>query len=104
MTSEWAPPELQDREPTAESELLAAMSLVRAQITALPGDDFAGRYALERRLDDLRTRLHEATADDLEAANDEWAERAGRKGEHTQNVDALEAMARMMPSQGAGGT
>ena len=99
MTSEWAPPGSTEPEPD-ESELLAQIGELRARADALPSNEFATRFALEKQLDELRARLHELTAGELEAASDEWAERAGRKGEHEQNVAALEAMARMMPGEG----
>ncbi|MEM9465583.1 MAG: hypothetical protein AAGA90_09420 [Actinomycetota bacterium] len=83
----------------SETELLAEIGSLRAQADALPSNDFAGRYALESRIDALRAQLHEATADQLDAAGDEWAERAGRKGEHAQNVAAREAMTRSMPGE-----
>ena len=99
MTSEWAPPD-SDEPSMNEEELLAEIASLRAQADALSSDEFATRYALETKIASLRAQLHEATADQLEAAGDEWAERAGRKGEHAQNVEALEAMARMMPGEG----
>ncbi|MEM9465584.1 MAG: hypothetical protein AAGA90_09425 [Actinomycetota bacterium] len=73
------------------------------ELAALDPADFAQRFRLSMRGDELRNELRHLQADALASATAEWAERAGRKGEHAQNVEALEAMARMMPSQGAGG-
>lgn len=112
MTSEWAPPGHDD--PWVDDELKALrmtdpnaarrreISLIQEAVDRLPSDDFAARFALQSRADRIRAALHEDLADELDAANDDWAERAGRKGEHAQNVDALEAMARSMIGESGG--
>ncbi|MEO0493122.1 MAG: hypothetical protein AAF081_06875 [Actinomycetota bacterium] len=97
MSLEWAPPELRAqllagevddledlRSVDPNAALLRELSMVQELIATLPSDDFASRYRLETRADEVRAALHEATADELEAAADEWSERAGRKGEHEE--------------------
>lgn len=102
MTSEWAPPGDDDASVMDDTAMLAEMNTLRARIDALPSNEFATRFALEKQLDELRNRLHESTADQLEAAGDEWAERAGRKGEHAEDTEAMKARARIMPAAGGG--
>ncbi|MEO0493121.1 MAG: hypothetical protein AAF081_06870 [Actinomycetota bacterium] len=99
MTSEWAPPELPETEGV-EAELLQQIAALRRRTDELPNDDFATRFALEKQLDELRRQLHDATADQLDEAQDEWAERAGRKGEHAElSREELAARARIMPGE-----
>ena len=70
--------------PMTADELRTALATNEAAIDALASDDFAGRFELEKKSDELRAQLHDLIADDLDDASDEWAERAGRKGEHEQ--------------------
>ena len=65
-------------------ELRNALAQNEAAIDALGDDDFAGRFALEKKSDELRGQLHDLIGDDLDEASDGRAERAGRKGEHEQ--------------------
>ena len=65
-------------------ELRNALAANEAALGALASDDFAGRFALHAKSDELRSQLHDLIADDLNEASSEWAERAGRKGEHAQ--------------------
>ena len=65
-------------------ELRNALAANEAALGALASDDFAGRFALQAKSDELRSQLHDLIADDLNEASSEWAERAGRKGEHEQ--------------------
>lgn len=55
-----------------------------AATAALAPGDYSGRFTLEKKGDELRTRLHDLIADELDEASAEWAARAGRKGEHEQ--------------------
>lgn len=84
-------------------DLRTALAQNEAAIDALADDDFAGRFALEKKSDELRGQLHDLIADDLDDATDEWAERAGRKGEHEQPDPEVYA-AMMVKNPAAGGT
>ena len=81
-------------------ELRTELAANQAALDALEGDDFAGRFRLERRGDELRAALHDLIEDDLDEASDEWAERAGRKGEHAQ--PDVEVYRGAMPGADAG--
>lgn len=65
-------------------EVLAAINHTDAAIAALPSDDFAARFQLQTKGDELRARLRELKADELDAAADEWAERAAMKNDHEE--------------------
>ena len=74
------------------------------RIRALPDDAFEEKHALSSEQDACRRRLRELLSDDLDAASDEWAERAGHKGAHS--VDGAEqagAAKVVSPGEGAGG-
>ncbi len=53
------------------------------ELRALPNDAFAQKHMLRTEQDGLRTELRSLLGDDLDAASTGWAERAGRKGEHS---------------------
>lgn len=80
-------------------ELRNALAANEAALGALASDDFAGRFALQAKSDELRSELHDLIADDLNEASSEWAERAGRKGEHEQ--PDLEVYAAVMNKNGS---
>ena len=65
-------------------ELRTELAANQAALDALDADDFAGRFRLEQRGDELRSALHDLIEDELDEASGAWAERAGRKGEHQQ--------------------
>ncbi len=53
------------------------------ELRALPDGAFAQKHTLRTEQDSLRTELRSLIGDELRAASDDWAERAGRKGEHS---------------------
>lgn len=68
---------------------------------ALPADDLAGRHAILQAIDDLRRMLRDGYADSIAAVRAQWTDRAGRKGGHEVDYEAIAGMVRsMMPSQG----
>ena len=68
---------------------------------ALPPTDIAARHALLEATDGLRAILRDGHADQIHAVREGWEARAGRKGEHEVDCEALAGMVRsMMPSQG----
>ncbi|MCP5028418.1 MAG: hypothetical protein GY929_19245 [Actinomycetia bacterium] len=76
---------------------------IDSELRALPADGFARKYELSTESDAVRAQLAELTADDLDDANREWAERAGRKGAHAERDD-LERSARIAsPIEGGDG-
>ena len=78
--------------------LRARLVEIDDELRALAGDAFAEKHALNLESDELRAQLDEAVGDDAQAAAREWAERAGRKGEHTQDVEQDEGRARVIGS------
>ncbi|MEM9203552.1 MAG: hypothetical protein AAGC53_18075 [Actinomycetota bacterium] len=54
------------------------------ELAALATDDFARRFQLGKRGDELRTELRHLQADALAEASAEWAEDAARKNEHAE--------------------
>ncbi len=76
-------------------------------VRALPDDAFADKHALRAEHDLRRTQLRTMLADELTAASDDWAERAGHKGEHSVDEGERSAAARLvtrgLTSEGAGG-
>lgn len=81
---------------------------VRAQVVeldgrqrSLPADDLASRHAILQAIDDLRSILRDGHADRIHAVRAEWEARAGRKGEHEFDEEAVAAMVRsMVPGEG----
>ena len=73
---------------------------------ALPSDAFAERHALNTEQDGLRTQLRALLADELDAASDGWAERAGHKGQHSvhdgERATAAVRVTRGLTSEGQG--
>ena len=72
------------------------------EIQATAPDDLQTRFDLARAADSCRAMLRSGNAEALAAARISWTERAATKGTHEQNLEALEAMARFMPSEGGG--
>ena len=65
-------------------ELRTELAANEAAIDGLAADDFAGRYRLETRGDELRARLHALIGDELDEASDECCSIAAtgdRRGE-----------------------
>lgn len=75
---------------------------------AMPSDAFAERHVLNTEQDALRSELRVLLADELAAVGDDWAERAGRKGEHSvHDGERATAAVRVTPGltgEGAAGT
>lgn len=68
---------------------------------ALAADDLASRHAILQTIDDLRAMLRAGYADGITAVRTAWDDRAGRKGAHEVDYEAVAGMVRsMMPSQG----
>ncbi len=92
-------------EPADEA---ADLDWVRQQIVelddrqrSLPASDIAARHALLEATDGLRAILRAGHADQIHAVREGWEARAGRKGEHELDYEAIAGMVRsMMPSQG----
>ncbi len=78
--------------PTTPEGLRQRLAEIDAEVQALASDDFAKKYALMSEADGYRASLEDHDAPALEAAAKQWAERAGRKGAHTQDAEALKAM------------
>ena len=60
-------------------------------IAALDADDFARRFHLSMRGDELRNELRHLQADAIASAAAEWAEDAARKNEHAELDPAIAA-------------
>jgi hypothetical protein len=63
------------------------------ELRVTPRDDFARRHALQAAGDTLRAVLRNGRADQIAAARAQWNDRAGRKGEHEIDTEALEGFA-----------
>ena len=69
----------------------------------LPSDAFAEKHNLLTEADGHRASLASELGAELDAASDEWAERAGRKGTHSVDEDEQAAQAAIVsPGEGAG--
>jgi hypothetical protein len=82
--------------------LRARLVAIDDELRWLPADAFADKHALNREADSLRSVLRTELSADLDAASDEWAERAGRKGTHSVN-ESEKAAAAAIVSPGEGG-
>ena len=70
------------------------------ELRGLPSDAFARKHELLTEGDRHRKRLAELLQPELDAASDEWAERAGRKGTHSVDEgEQLGAAAIVSPGQ-----
>jgi len=63
------------------------------ELRAVDRDNFARRHALQVAGDTFRTVLRRGHADALAAARAEWNARAGHKGEHEVDIEALDGFA-----------
>jgi len=72
------------------------------EFRATSTDDLELRFDLSVAADSCRSMLRSGNAEALASARASWTERAANKSTHEQNVAALEAMARFMPSEGGG--
>ncbi len=59
------------------------------EVRALDADEFARRHELLTESDRCRAALLAEVGDEIDAANKEWADRAGHKGEHEVDYEAL---------------
>ena len=75
---------------------------IEDELRSVGADDLELRFELARAADVCRSVLRSGHAEQLADARASWAERAANKGQHEQNVAALEAMARFMPFEGGG--
>ena len=74
------------------SVVMARLVEIDDELRGLADFAFAEKHALNVERDELRAKLRELLGDDAKAAVDDWAERAGRKGAHKQNVERSIAM------------
>lgn len=70
------------------------------ELQAVDALDFEAKHLLNTEADDLRRRLASLTGDDTDARA-RWAERAGRKGQHTDSPEAARASI-ISPGEGGG--
>lgn len=86
--------------PSADS-LRHRLAEIHAELAALPPDAFGEKHDLNIEADQLRQAQRDLMQDRLDEASDDWAERAARKGSHTQdeNLDAAKA-ALIQPGEG----
>lgn len=75
---------------------------IEEEIRTIPPDDLKARFDLARAADSCRSMLRAGNAEALTAARTLWNQRAANKETHEQNLAALEAMARFMPTEGGG--
>ena len=73
---------------------------IEAELRSLPSGAFARKYELGTESDAVRAELAYLVADDLDDASRGWAERAGRKGAHTERDDDERAARIASPSDG----
>ena len=105
----WSRPSHEPRHPLfagsgAESlEAETDLDWIRSRIVelddrqrALPPTDIAARHALLEATDGLRTMLRSGLADELHAVREAWEARAGRKGDHEVDYEAIAGMVRSM--------
>lgn len=62
------------------------------EISDLPADEFALRHELLTEADVCRRALLAEVGPEVDAANKEWADRAGRKGEHEVDYEVLKGL------------
>jgi hypothetical protein len=108
----WARPSTVPQHPMFErvppADEAADLDWVRQRLVelddrqrGLPATDIAGRHALLEATDGLRTMLRNGFAAELHVVREQWEQRAGRKGDHELDYEAIAGMVRsMMPSQG----
>lgn len=71
------------------------------ELRATPPEDFARRHALQSAADGFRQIMRSGHRDALSHARLVWEARAGRKGTHEVDTEAIKGMVRsMMPSAG----
>lgn len=80
-------------------EALTRLLEIADELKALDPGDLAARHRLNSEADELRALPAEASRDPDTARR--WAERAGRKGTHAEDVEANRASI-VSPSEGGG--
>jgi hypothetical protein len=66
----------------------------------LPPDDLVGRHAIMQTIDNLRTMLRHGYTDAIHQVREQWGDRAGRKGGHEVDHEAIAGMVRgAMPNR-----
>lgn len=89
--------------PSAEA-IRRRLAEIQAALAALPADAFTEKHALNTEADRLKQDQRNLMQDRLDEASDQWAERASRKGTHTQDDEAEAAKARLIqPGERGGG-
>lgn len=73
-------------------ELRKRLVEIGDEISGLPADEFALRHELLTEADDCRRALLAEVGPEVDEANKEWADRAGRKGEHEVDHEVLKAL------------
>lgn len=87
--------------PSAEA-IRRRLAEIHAELSALPTDAFVQKHALNTEADQLKQDQRDLMQDRLDEASDEWSNRAGRKGSHTQD-DQLEGAKARLIQPGPGG-
>ncbi len=89
--------------PSAEA-IRRRLGEIHAELGALPSDAFAEKHELNVEADKLKQKQRDLMQDRLDDASDEWSQRAGHKGSHTQDDQLAGAKARLIqPGEGGGG-
>lgn len=78
-----------DSERQTPEDIRRRLVQISDELSALDSMAFADKHALNLEADQLRSDLSALIGSDMEQANNEWAERAGRK--NAQNPDEDEA-------------
>lgn len=89
--------------PSADA-IRRRLAEIQAELAALPADAFAEKHTLNTEADRLKQEQRDLMQDRLDEASDEWAERARRKGAHTQDDDVEAVKLKLIqPGEGGGG-
>ncbi len=89
---------MNDADDVAVDRIRRRMIEIADELQSLAADDFSARHALNVEADGLRRQLQSLVADEVGTLA-AWAERAGRKGSHTEDVEAAKA-AIVSPGEG----
>lgn len=79
--------------PNTAGQMRRRIVEISDELRALPCTAFKEKHRLNVEADHWRSRVAEILSDDLDGASSEWAERAGRKGSHAENIELAQARA-----------
>ena len=82
-------------------EVRSRMVEIDDESRELAADEFARRFALATEADELRALLTQMNAPAIAKARKGWAGRAGRKGAHEVNEEAVQSLVKA-PGQSSG--